>query len=264
PRLPGRPQADPQPGGAAAPRLRSARGREGGRRAGPGPPNHASPGAVGAACARRGGCPGVSGLGGDAPRGLSPQMPAPWATTTSGRLAAYLGLGGAGLLAGLLLSRPEPVILAAPLLLAAAVGLALARPPRLEVDVRLDRERALEGEQVELEVEVRALRPVARLEVEIRLPAGLVQLPPAPGPASSLAAGGAYGYHRRLLCWRWGGRLVGEVRMRARDRLGFFTYREEERHLLPLRVYPPPDELRRLVRPAETQAFVGNEVSRLK
>jgi len=206
----------------------------------------------------------VSGLGADAPRGLNPQTHAPWATTTSGRLAAYLGLGCAGLLASLLLSRPEPVLLAAPLLLAAAIGLALARPPRLEVEVRLDRDRALAGEQVDLEVVVRALRPVARLEVEVRLPAGLVQLPPAPEPASSLAAGEAYGYHRRLLCCRWGGRLVGDVRMRARDRLGLFTYREEERHLLPLRVYPPPEELRRLVRPAETQAFIGNEVSRLK
>lgn len=206
----------------------------------------------------------MPGLGADAPGGLTPSAPGRWATTTSGRLAAYLGLGGAGLLAGLLLSRPEPVVLAAPLLLAAAVGLALARPPRLEVEVRLDRERALEGEQVELEVEVRALRPVARLELEVRLPAGLVELPAAPEAASSLAAGETYGYRRRLLCRRWGGRLVGHVRIRARDPLGFFTYREDERHLLPLRVYPLPEALRRLVRPAETQAFSGNEVSRLK
>lgn len=204
------------------------------------------------------------GRGADAPGGLNPQPAGGWATTTSGRLAAYLGLGGAGLLAGLLLSRPEPVILAAPLLLAAAVGLALARPPRLEVEVRLDRERALEGEHVELDVEVRALGPVARLELEARLPAGLVQLPAAPESASSLSAGQAYSYRRRLLCCRWGGRLVGHVRIRARDPLGFFTYREEERHLLPLRVYPLPEALRRLVRPAETQAFTGNEVSRLK
>ena len=187
-----------------------------------------------------------------------------WTTTTSGRLFAYLGLGGAGLLAGLLLSRPEPVIVAAPLLLAAAVGLALARPPQLQVAVRLDRDRALEGERVELEVEVRALRPTAHLELEVRLPDGLAGLPAAPEKISSLAFGEARSYRRPLLCRRWGGRLVGHVRLRVRDPLGFFVFREEARHDLPLRVYPRPEALRRLVRPMETQAFVGNEVSPLK
>ncbi len=57
---------------------------------------------------------------------------------------------------------------------------------------------------------------------------------------------------------------MGHVRLRARDPLGFFTYRDSERRLLPLRVYPRPEAVRRLLRPAETQAFAGNEVSRLK
>jgi uncharacterized protein (DUF58 family) len=187
-----------------------------------------------------------------------------WTTTASGRLPAYLGLGGAGLLAGLLLGRPEPVVLAAPLLLAAAVGLALARPPALEVAVRLDRERALEGEEVELEVWVRARRPVALLQLEVRLPPGLVQRPAAAGGAAALTAGGQRTERRRLECRRWGGSLVGHVRLRARDPLGFFTYRDEERRLLPLRVYPRPEAVRRLLRAVETQAFAGNEVSRLK
>jgi uncharacterized protein (DUF58 family) len=185
-------------------------------------------------------------------------------TTVSSRLSVYLGLGGAGLLAALLLSRPEPVILAAPLLLTAAVGLALARPPALEVAVRLDRERALEGEEVELKVEVRALRRLARLELEMRLPAGLTERPGPPDRAAGLRAGETRTYRRRLLCRRWGGRLVGQFRLRVRDPLGLFSYREEEHHMLPLRVYPRTEVMRRLLRPAETQAFVGNEVARVK
>jgi uncharacterized protein (DUF58 family) len=203
----------------------------------------------------------VPGGGPDAASGL---ITAAWTTTASGRLPAYLALGGAGLLAGLLLGRPEPVVLAAPLLLAAAVGLALARQPELEVAVRLDRERALEGEEVELEVTVRARRRVAWLDVEVALPSGLAEgRAPAAG-AGPLGSGSVRTYRRRLACRRWGGRLVGHVRMRARDPLGFFTYREEARHLLPLRVYPRPEAVRRLLHPAETQAFAGNEVSRLK
>jgi uncharacterized protein (DUF58 family) len=203
----------------------------------------------------------VPGGGADAARRLSA---AGWTTTVSGRLSAYLSLGGAGLLAGLLLARPEPVILAAPLLVAAAAGLALARRPDLDVTVRLDRERALEGEDVELEVTVTAHRRVAWLDVEVRLPAGLVERRPSGEPAGPLAAGGVRTYRRRLACRRWGGRLVGHVGLHARDPLGLFTYREEERHPLPLRVYPRPEVVRRLLRPAETQAFAGNEVSRLK
>jgi uncharacterized protein (DUF58 family) len=189
-----------------------------------------------------------------------------WTTTASGRLPAYLALGGAGLLAGLLLGRPEPVVLAAPLLLAAAIGLALARPPDLEVSVRLDRERALEGEEVELEVTVHARRWVAWLDLDVRLPPGLARRqrqPDADGP-TWVRAGATRVYRRRLACLRWGGRLVGHVSMRARDPLGFFTYREDARQLLPLRVYPRPEAVRRLLRAAETQAFAGNEVSRLK
>lgn len=202
----------------------------------------------------------MSRLGSDTQGGLS----ARWLTTASGRLSAYLGVGGAGLLAGLLLSRPEPVIVATPLLLAAAVGLALARLPELEVAVRLDRDRALEGEEVELDVEVRAVRRIARLELEMRLPPGLAERPAPAERAAPLAAGETRRYRRRLLCKRWGGRLVGQMRMRARDPLGFFIYREDAQHLLPLRVYPRGDVLRRLLSAAETQTFAGNEVSRLK
>ena len=187
-----------------------------------------------------------------------------WTTTASGRLPAYLALGGAGLLAGLLLGRPEPVVLAAPLLLTAAAGLALARPPDLDVSVRLDRERALEGEEVELEVTVRARRSVAWLDVEVRLPPGLDQQRASGGGPARLRAGATRVYRRRLACRRWGGRLVGHVSMRARDPLGLFTYRDDARRPLPLRVYPRPEAVRRLLRPAETQAHAGNEVSRQK
>src|SRR5207302_10867679 len=131
---------------------------------------------------------------------------------------------------------PEPVVLAAPFLVTVAVGLALARPPELRVQVVLDRERALEDEDVELEIRVEALRPVARLVLEVRLPRGLQERRTLREPGTSLAAGQVRTYRRQLSCQRWGGRLVGHVRLRARDPLGLFTYEEEARRQLPLRV----------------------------
>jgi len=202
----------------------------------------------------------VPGGGADAARGLTDR----WVTTVSNRLPAYLALGGAGLLAGLVLGRPEPVVLAAPLLLAAATGLALARPPDLDVRVRLDRERALEGEEVELALTIQARRSVSWLDVELDLPRGLADLRREGEGVISLRAGATREHRRRVACRRWGGRLVGQLRLRGRDPLGFFSYRLEVRQPLPLRVYPRPEAVRRMLRPAETQAFAGNEVSRLK
>lgn len=184
-------------------------------------------------------------------------------TLVSGRLRVYLWIGAVAVVAALLLRRPEPLIVGAPFILAVSIGLALARPPRLEVAVRLDRDRAVEGEEVELEVRVTAVESIARLEIELGLPRGLAVSPSEDDP-SGLRAGATRTFRRRLQCRRWGGRLVGEVRVRARDPLGFFYYRELERRLLPLRVYPRAEAVRRLLRPAETQVFAGNEVSRLR
>lgn len=184
--------------------------------------------------------------------------------SASGRLRAYLGLGGAGLLAGLLFDRPEPVVLAAPFLLALAVGLALARRPQIEVEVQVDRERAVEGDEVEVRVEVRAIRAVA--DVAVRLAPGPVFAAERAGPRGpgALRAGRTGTYRWTLRCRRWGGRRPGRVSVRARDPLGFLTYRFADVPLPRLRVYPRPESIRRLLRPADTQAFAGNEVSRLR
>jgi uncharacterized protein (DUF58 family) len=185
------------------------------------------------------------------------------ATVVSERLRVYLVAGASGLVAALLLGRPEPLVLAAPFLLAAALGLALARPPRLAIAVRLGRDRAVEGEEVELEVQVTAIEAVASLEVQILPPRALAAVP-ARSQLSGLRAGATWTLRPRLECRRWGGRLVGELRVRARDPLGFFYYEERERRLFPLRVYPQPEAVRQLLRPADTQVFAGNEVSRLR
>jgi uncharacterized protein (DUF58 family) len=183
-------------------------------------------------------------------------------TRVSVRLRAYLLIGAVGTLGALLLERPEPVMVAAPFLLASAVGLALAREPRLQVTVSLDRERALEGDDVEVTVEVTALQPVAHLEVELLLPRGLKALGREESGRGGVREGASRRFRIRLRCLRWGGRLVGSVLVRARDPLGFFNYGEEARQLLPLRVYPRAEAVRRLLKPADTQVFSGNEVSR--
>src|ERR1700694_134516 len=89
------------------------------------------------------------------------------------KLGAYAGLGGFGLLAALVLGRPLLVALAAPFALVAAAGLILAADPGLRASVRIDRDRVLEGDEVELELELLAERGLSRLDVLVRVPEGL-------------------------------------------------------------------------------------------
>ena len=72
------------------------------------------------------------------------------------RVSAYAGLAALGLVAALALGRPELVALAAPFALAAVVGAGLPRDPKLEATLSVDRERALEGEEVVLTIELAA------------------------------------------------------------------------------------------------------------
>ena len=72
--------------------------------------------------------------------------------SASPKLGAYSGLAALSLLAALALRRPELVLLAAPFALVAAVSTLQVRAPRIEVGVELDRERALEGETLDVRI----------------------------------------------------------------------------------------------------------------
>ena len=184
--------------------------------------------------------------------------------TVSSRAAAYLVLGAGGLLAGLLLGRIEPVVLAAPFLLVLAIGLALARAPRLSASLSLQRERAIEGDEVEATLSLASDQAVERLEVEVARPRGLVLLDDPSTLVLGLPRGGQRELHLRLACRRWGGYSFGHLRLVARDRFGLIRWEQVLDLRRPLKVYPGAEEVRRLLKPARTQAFAGNQVSRGK
>ena len=180
------------------------------------------------------------------------------------KLGAYLGLGAFGLLAALVLGRPELAVVAAPFALVAGLGIALAPQPRIRVSVALDRERALEGDDVEAEVVVQSSDLVEHLEVALILPPGIGL---AEGDNPVLLRLNGRVPHTLLLglrCDRWGGYVLGDVALRARDPFALFTYEQRVGGASRLRVYPRPEELRQLLPPLETQVFTGNQVSRTK
>jgi uncharacterized protein (DUF58 family) len=181
---------------------------------------------------------------------------------TSPRLPAYATIAAAGLVAGLALGRVEPIALAAPFLLA-LVAAAAERAPRVSVRASLDRERAIEGDEVTATIELSSTDTVGRFELLPLLPPEL-SVDGATGRAVHLPAGEERTIELQLRCDRWGVFTVGQVLFRARDSLGLRSWEGSTGEPRPLRVFPAEETLRSLVAPLETQVFAGNQVSRAR
>ena len=185
----------------------------------------------------------------------------PYATS---KLTGYAALAALGLLASLVLSRPELVALVAPFLLALGAGLALATTPRLTISATVDEERILEGEETKAHIVLEARAPVDWIDVYLHLPDG-VELVDGANPVSlRLGAGEQRELELCLRAARWGGYVLGPAFARAADPFGFMRWESVAPTRPQLRAYPREDVLRRIVQPAETQVFTGNELARHK
>ncbi len=179
----------------------------------------------------------------------------------SPKLAGYAWLTALGVAAGLAAGRWQLVALAAPFAFALVVGLASAREPRLAADMRLDRDRVLEGDAVGARVSVRSSTPIDRLDVALVLPDG-VEGDDDAVLAASAPAGETIELEAQLVCRRFGAYQLGELALRAEDRFGFVVFERAGGGRAPLRVLPAPEHLRSLVRPRETQLVAGDGVAR--
>src|SRR5207253_9184700 len=107
-----------------------------------------------------------------------------------------------------------------PFALVAALGALWAREPRLELSLSLDRERALEGEEVTAVVTLVSPTGIDRLDLVLLLPRELAAARSENPVALRLRPGERRTLEVRLRCVRWGAFAVGSAVVRARDRLG--------------------------------------------
>ncbi len=180
------------------------------------------------------------------------------------KLGGYAGVAGFGLLTALTLGLPELAAVTAPFALLALLGLILSREPAVDATLELSSDRALEDDEIEATLQVRALGPVERQEVLVALPEGLTLADGENVAALRLRANDEHELRFRLRCERWGAYAVGEVFLRAADPLGIRRWEARLDRRVPLRVYPRPEQIGRLLRPQRTQVFAGNQVSREK
>jgi uncharacterized protein (DUF58 family) len=183
-------------------------------------------------------------------------------TAATPKLAGYAGLAAIGVVAALVLGRPELAVLAAPFALAVGAGLALARTPALTAEIEPLRERMLQGDVLEVPVALSSPARIDALELFVLLPEGLRL---EGGPTAIPVRRDEPVVHRaEILCERWGAYRPGPLFLRAHGPLGLLVHELRVDLGGPLRVYPYEEALRAVVPPAETQAFSGNEVARSK
>jgi uncharacterized protein (DUF58 family) len=154
-------------------------------------------------------------------------------------------------------------VLATPFVLVLAIGLVFTSEPELDVDVHTDAVRALEGDEVQVRVVLEARSKVERLELSLAPPRDARAM----GDTSfglTLGDGERRELTASLRFPRWGVYRLGRLGLAIFDRLGLFVFERElpAGHLL--RVYPREERLREIVRPRDTQAYVGNLVARQK
>lgn len=182
----------------------------------------------------------------------------------SPRLASYVGLTALGLIGALALRRPELVVVVAPFALLVAAGLVVEAPPDIRAWLTFDRDRALEGDDVVAEIEISARTHVERLELNVVVPRGLTVVDGTNPFGLRLRAGEERAVTTTLQCLRWGSVDLGEIRFRARGRIGMLTWEGGLSRPHGLRIYPRPELLRSLVTPLETQLATGNLVARAR
>ena len=155
------------------------------------------------------------------------------------RLGAYAGLAAAGLVAALALRQAELAIVAAPF--AALVALGVRSPaPTILAWFEIERERALEGDELDATLTVRSPSGADRVEVGLALPTGL-ELEGRSPIALHLAPGEERELPLRLRCIRWAPLEVGDIRLRARGRIGLVRHEGRIDRRRPLKVYPTPE-----------------------
>jgi uncharacterized protein (DUF58 family) len=179
------------------------------------------------------------------------------------RLRAAIWLAAAGLFAALALGRPEPIAVTAPFALLAVAGVQRRRSSPPSGSLRLDRDRVRQGDRVEGELELESLTASDRLEVRLALPPGLV-VERDDLCAVALRGGESVTFDLTLRCERWGAYSDARVRVRRYDRFRLVADEHEIELGKPLRVYAEKIALRAVARPHETEASVGDEVSRAK
>jgi uncharacterized protein (DUF58 family) len=174
------------------------------------------------------------------------------------RVVGFTALGALGLIVGLAASEPAAVALGAAFLLPVVYGLAAPRPVLPMSKIELSHDRLLEGDAVDVRLELTAEAAIDWLELNLRVPARSRLLEGAERLVLGLRAGEARTLRYRIECPRWGLYPLGAVQLIGVHRLCMVRSSATRDPTRPVRVYPRRERLRRLLEPLATRLASGS------
>jgi uncharacterized protein (DUF58 family) len=178
----------------------------------------------------------------------------------SARLVGSALLGVGGLFFAIVVQRPEPAVVGAPFLVFALVAMLSLGGPTVTVSAALNHARVVEGEWIELRVEVVTDGSRGRAQVRVVVPDGVSATSAHLGKELLVSAIPSV-VEETLEVTRWGplGPVVVEVDVS--DPLGTFT-RSITVPTEPIQVLPTESTLRRVVSPRALRSIAGSHHSR--
>ena len=174
------------------------------------------------------------------------------------RVVGYAALGALGLIVGLAASEPVAAAFGAAFVLPVVYGLAAPRPVLPDSDVGLSHGRVLEGDTVDVRLELTANATVDWLALEFQVPARARLLEGRESLVLGLGAGEVRTLRYRINYPRWGSYPVGALRLDGLHRLCTVSSSTERDPTRLVRVYPRIERLRRLVKPLATRPASGS------
>jgi len=175
----------------------------------------------------------------------------------SPRLAMLLALAFVGIGAALALREPLLVVLASPPVAVLALGVAAHRWSDPEFTVSAVPARVIEGDELDLVIEVRSAATVPWLDLELTLPPALRSLDGARRAVVALPAGTTRRIRFPVVAERWGVASPSHLRIEARDRFGLFCASRVQSVHANVRVYPRDARLRSLLTGVRTGQSLG-------
>jgi uncharacterized protein (DUF58 family) len=182
--------------------------------------------------------------------------PARWRPTLA--LARAVVVGAALLLLAVLLRRPDLVVLAAPLLLGAGIGLARRPFAGPSIRMRVPPDALLEGGHATVEVSVDAPDGVDIAVVELAVPGGIELTSRA--VAIPVERSAEVGFRLRAL--RWGRRQTGPAQVRATAGYGMLSWPPVRTETATLTIWPLREDFGGSDVVPRAEGLVGGHVSR--
>jgi len=178
------------------------------------------------------------------------------------QLGGLLFLVASGCLGALALGLPALAAVVAPMGLWLLWGLMAAGQTSCQVSLVLDRDRAVEGEVVELTVVVQRARSFQRVLCSVSLPPGLTADPPPARLAMAPNRSGTASSTLSIRCGQWGIHRIDPCLVVARNAFGISQAWGRSLNSVEVNVYPAAPRLSGGVRPWATQVYVGEERAR--